>query len=243
MMQDNESRESGLPVERATSHADLISAAQDGDMEDVRIFLEDPSTDVNKISEDDERKTALHCAAELGHIEVVGALLENPNVNVNQSDGKGRTPLDLAARKGHSEVVQLLLRNPNLLDVNRTDDLGFTPLYLAAWNGHSEVVQVLLGNPKVDVNSTNNLSNTTLMRACARGHVDIVRLLLEKVDLNLHAVNVSGKTAKILAKSDEIRALLDMEIENRQRGAVSVLRGMWWPRVCTDLFQNISKYI
>eukprot|EP01083_Nonionella_stella_P050190 133587_1 len=131
MMQDNESRENGLPVERATSHADIISAAQDGDMEDVRIFLEDPSTDVNKISEDDERKTALHCAAELGHIKVVGAILVNPNVNVNQNNFLGQTSLHLACAEGHSEVIQIMLENPNV-EMNKTDDNGMTPLHLSA---------------------------------------------------------------------------------------------------------------
>eukprot|EP01083_Nonionella_stella_P050189 133586_1 len=107
MMQDQEARGSDLPVERATTHADMISAALYGDIEDVRIFLKDPSTDVNKVFEND-RMTALHWAAKLGDIEVVGALLEDPNVNVNQIEIMCNTPLTCAAENGHSDVVQIL---------------------------------------------------------------------------------------------------------------------------------------
>ena len=52
------------------------------------------------------KSTPLHLAAEQGHREVVGLLLEG-GADPNKADKDGRTPL---LRTNHNDVVQLILQ-------------------------------------------------------------------------------------------------------------------------------------
>lgn len=91
--------------------------------------------------QNNDNETALHCAAQYGHMEVVKVLLEELT-DPTMRNNKFETPLDLAALYGRLEVVKMLLNaHPNLLSCNTKKH---TPLHLAARNGHKAVVQVLL---------------------------------------------------------------------------------------------------
>uniref|UniRef100_H3B2A3 Ankyrin repeat and sterile alpha motif domain containing 1A n=1 Tax=Latimeria chalumnae TaxID=7897 RepID=H3B2A3_LATCH len=95
-----------------------------------------------------DNETALHCAAQYGHVDVVKVLLEELT-DPTMRNNKFETPLDLAALYGRLEVVKMLLNaHPNLLSCNTKKH---TPLHLAARNGHKAVVQVLL-DAGMDIN-------------------------------------------------------------------------------------------
>jgi ankyrin repeat protein len=88
-------------------------------------------------------KTALYCAAEHGHVDIILPLLERgASVNAVQKDRF--SPLHAAARNGHEKVVKVLLDSGALVEAETKN--GGTALYIAAEHGHEKVVNVLLGS-------------------------------------------------------------------------------------------------
>ncbi|XP_014441655.1 ankyrin repeat and SAM domain-containing protein 1A isoform X4 [Tupaia chinensis] len=159
----------------------LHLAAWKGDAQIVRLLIhQGPShTRVNEQNNDNE--TALHCAAQYGHTEVVKVLLEELT-DPTMRNNKFETPLDLAALYGRLEVVKLLLNaHPNLLSCNTKKH---TPLHLAARNGHKAVVQVLL-DAGMDSNYQTEMGSA-LHEAALFGKTDVVQILLAAgIDVNI----------------------------------------------------------
>ncbi|GAA6089108.1 ankyrin repeat and SAM domain-containing protein 1A-like isoform X1, partial [Tachysurus ichikawai] len=143
-----------------------------------------------------DNETALHCAAQYGHSDVVRVLLEeltDPTMRNNRFE----TPLDLAAHYGRLEVVKLLLcAHPNLLNTH-THTLTHTPLHLAARNGHLPVVEVLLG-AGMDINYQTE-KGSALHEAALFGKTEVVQKLLNAgIDVNI--VDSKNRTALDIVK-------------------------------------------
>ncbi|XP_059573249.1 ankyrin repeat and SAM domain-containing protein 1A isoform X13 [Alligator mississippiensis] len=159
----------------------LHLAAWKGDAEIVKLLIhQGPShTKVNEQNNDNE--TALHCAAQYGHTEVVKVLLEELT-DPTMRNNKFETPLDLAALYGRLEVVKMLLNaHPNLLSCNTKKH---TPLHLAARNGHKAVVRVLL-DAGMDSNYQTE-KGSALHEAALFGKTDVVQILLATgIDVNI----------------------------------------------------------
>lgn len=115
-----------------------IVAAKAGDLAAVRGWLRLDPTAVS--SEDDLDQTALHEAAEKGHVEMVQVLLA-ANAPLEAMNDVGNRTLHDAARVGHVEVVRLLVAARARINVQ-----GYrceTPLQKAQERGNHEVVEVL----------------------------------------------------------------------------------------------------
>uniref|UniRef100_A0A7M4F854 Ankyrin repeat and sterile alpha motif domain containing 1A n=1 Tax=Crocodylus porosus TaxID=8502 RepID=A0A7M4F854_CROPO len=132
-------------------------------------------------AKNNDNETALHCAAQYGHTEVVKVLLEELT-DPTMRNNKFETPLDLAALYGRLEVVKMLLNaHPNLLSCNTKKH---TPLHLAARNGHKAVVRVLL-DAGMDSNYQTE-KGSALHEAALFGKTDVVQILLATgIDVNI----------------------------------------------------------
>jgi hypothetical protein len=84
----------------------------------------------------------LMAAAKEGDVETVRRLVNEYDLDVNQSDQYGRTALHFAALRGHEGVARLLLELG--ADVNQSDQYGRTALDFAAFQGHEGVARLLL---------------------------------------------------------------------------------------------------
>ena len=133
-----------LPLYWATKH---------GNVPAVRACLES-GMDVNE-ELNEEKRTALHVAAQCGHAALVKPLIEaGADVNKHASPHffhferrvathkKNVTPLFDAADKGHTHVVMELIKAG--ADVNQANSEGATPLYHAAQKGHEGIVVALI---------------------------------------------------------------------------------------------------
>ncbi|KAK7824949.1 hypothetical protein U0070_014155 [Myodes glareolus] len=215
-----------LQYEASTNVADnkgyfpIHLAAWRGDVEIVKILIHHGPSHSRVNEQNNENETALHCAAQYGHSEVVAVLLEeltDPTIR----NSKLETPLDLAALYGRLRVVKMIITaHPNLMSCNTRKH---TPLHLAARNGHKAVVQVLL-EAGMDV-SCQTEKGSALHEAALFGKVDVVRVLLETgIDANIK--DSLGRTVLDILKehpsqkSLQIATLLQDYLEGVGRTAV-----------------------
>ncbi|XP_057613543.1 ankyrin repeat and sterile alpha motif domain-containing protein 1B isoform X2 [Chionomys nivalis] len=215
-----------LQYEASTNVADnkgyfpIHLAAWRGDVEIVKLLIHHGPSHSRVNEQNNENETALHCAAQYGHSEVVAVLLEeltDPTIR----NSKLETPLDLAALYGRLRVVKMIITaHPNLMSCNTRKH---TPLHLAARNGHKAVVQVLL-EAGMDV-SCQTEKGSALHEAALFGKVDVVRVLLETgIDANIK--DSLGRTVLDILKehpsqkSLQIATLLQDYSEGAGRSAV-----------------------
>ncbi|XP_049839690.1 poly [ADP-ribose] polymerase tankyrase-1-like isoform X8 [Schistocerca gregaria] len=116
----------------------LIEAAKVGAVTDVQTLL---AAGADLEVRDSDGYTALHWAAERGHVDVATCLLEG-GAEVDATNDSRITPLHRAAQSGHAAVVRLLAASSARTDARNR--WGWTPLHWAAMRGHAEAAAALL---------------------------------------------------------------------------------------------------
>ncbi|XP_057715614.1 ankyrin repeat domain-containing protein 50 [Corythoichthys intestinalis] len=107
----------------------------------TRLLLE-KGADVN--CQDEDGRTALSHACELGHLDVVKILVQF-NADPDISDVWGNSALMYAAFSGHSQVLEFLVRAFKRLGMrlDRINNAGHTAIEVADFFGHNQCVQIL----------------------------------------------------------------------------------------------------
>ncbi len=110
---------------------------------DKKVF-HDLTADVNHRGLD--QWTALHFAANEGHLDVIKELLKHEELELEPMSSINRTPLHLAAIRGYTNIVRFLLENskPGTVDKNVKDFDENTPLHYASEYGHFECIIYLV---------------------------------------------------------------------------------------------------
>ena len=124
-------------------------------------------------------QTALHCAAQQGHADIVRVFLAQPQfTQINaKTDVTEETALHEAASFGHVAVTELLLRDPRCR--HQRSRHGRTALHLAALSGHVDVVGAFLQEcPTGLVSRPCARGHTALHCAVDKGHCEVTRLLM-----------------------------------------------------------------
>jgi ankyrin repeat protein len=211
--------------------AEIHEAAELGDLEKVRAYLEKDPKQIN--ATDSKGRTVLgraqrsgkkelvefllekgatediFAAAIVGHTDKVAAFLKQDPKLINARDSGGKTALHWAALYGQTKVMELLLAEK--ADVNSLDEDGFTPLHWAATFNQSEAVKLLLAN-KANMNlKVPKYGWTALRLAVIHGHMATAEALLNagadpnlKDDENIPLLN----QAVIRGKKEMVELLL-----------------------------------
>ncbi|XP_078082761.1 histone-lysine N-methyltransferase EHMT1-like isoform X7 [Mustelus asterias] len=173
----------------------LYISAKQGEMQKVLLMLVD-GIDPNFRAEHQNKRTPLHAAAEIGHVEICHMLVQ-AGANLDTCDDDQRTPLMEAAENNQLETVKYLLKAGALAD--HKDVEGSTCLHLAAKKGHYDVVVHLLSTGLIDVSCQEE--NICLHWAAFSGCVDIAEIFLNaKSDLT--AVNMHGDSPLHIASRE-----------------------------------------
>ena len=159
-------------------HSHLREAARTGDTGAVSRLLEEVA-DVNYEPKNmTESKSALMLAAESGHIDIVGILLDK-GADPNAANGcpDGWTALMYAACRGHENVVSKLIEHKARVDFRAEG--GKNALLIAAEDGHADIVTALL-KAGADASAKHSVSNlSALMLAVMGGHAKAVTALID----------------------------------------------------------------
>jgi ankyrin repeat protein len=140
--------------------------------------------------------TALHVAAQAGHLDVVNMVIE-AGADVTIKDEEGRTALLLAIKGNYGEVASALVKagaDPNTPYID-DDDVEHNLLFDAIMVENVDFAKLMI-EKGADLYYQDEKKVTTLLQASHRGLTDIVKALLDK-----HAE--SGKKGFIDDASDE----------------------------------------
>ena len=172
-----------------TPNPRLLDAAKKGEIKTIRTLLALEETKVNAC--DSEGMTALHFAANNGHIKIVKFLIAN-GAEVNAENNYGATPIALAARECHVDVAKALLLHAekNEAIITRNNNMA---LFYAVQNRHTKMVELLLERgananaqtreilleTRVNANMQNEYDESTpIIFAVQNGHTEMVQLLI-----------------------------------------------------------------
>uniref|UniRef100_A0A8C8M5H7 Euchromatic histone-lysine N-methyltransferase 2 n=1 Tax=Oncorhynchus tshawytscha TaxID=74940 RepID=A0A8C8M5H7_ONCTS len=127
-------------------------------------------------AESQNRRCALHVAAQRGLLEVCYMLVQ-AGAKLDVQDKSMRTPLLEAIVNNHVEVTRYLVQSGAC--VYHTED-GYTGLHHAAKLGSLDIVTLLLETGQVDINAQDSGGWTSIIWAAEHKHINVIRALLNR---------------------------------------------------------------
>jgi len=188
------------PYSQAQLDMQIVKYAKKGDMDKLKQCIE---RGANLDARDKALRTAVSCAAFQGHVEILNFLIKE-GAHPNLPDKLGNTPLIRAIRGDHPDIVRIL--SPKV-DLDQSGNMGQTATYCAAANGRANILQVLIeSGARIDV--VDNQGNTPAHAAAKYGRQQCI-LVLTQNGADFNVKNNQDKTPLDMAKSDEMKALLE----------------------------------
>ncbi|KAL8713738.1 MAG: hypothetical protein Q9220_002264 [cf. Caloplaca sp. 1 TL-2023] len=170
----------------------LFEAVVSNHVEVVAILLKDPNLKVNNRHPQNAERSPLMFAARDNSGEILGELLGDVRIDVNQKDLYGVTALTIAVKANHLLSVECLLGHASI-EIDTVDETGSTALIHAVKRGFGDIVDRLLESG-ADPARKDQEGGNALLRAIDNGQTSIVQRLLEYHDANTLIAKSGGNT-------------------------------------------------
>ncbi|XP_030826408.1 LOW QUALITY PROTEIN: histone-lysine N-methyltransferase EHMT2-like, partial [Camarhynchus parvulus] len=190
----------------------LYLSVKQGELGRVILMLLD-NLDPNFQSDAQSKRSALHAAAQKGHLEICHLLLQ-AGANINAVDKQRRTPLMEAVANDQLETARYLLQRGGCAYSQEED--GSTCLHHAAKNGNLEMVELLLSTGQVDVNAQDSGGWTPIIWAAEHKHIEVIRRLLTRgadVTLTDNEENICLHWASFTGSAEIAEVLLNAQCD------------------------------
>ncbi|XWS65471.1 hypothetical protein CRYUN_Cryun05aG0115600 [Craigia yunnanensis] len=163
----------------------LHRLVSEGDVSGVRGFLAKASSGNSGSSitsllkaQNADGQTALHLACRRGSAELVEAILEYTEANVDVLDKDGDPPLVFALAAGSPECVLALIRRGADVQSRLREGFGPSVAHVCAYHGQPDCMRELL-LAGADPNAVDDEGESVLHRAVAKKYTDCALVLLE----------------------------------------------------------------
>ena len=174
------------PMTIIASAEQIVEAAKNGNIKNVKTILANDPSKLNAIDED--KYTALHWACMRAQWDVAEYLIEK-GADLNVVGGDGGTPINWAVHHDNVEIIKLMIDKGAKLNIQ--NQWGMTELHTAIWRGCIHVVEYLLdhgSDPKIRTNE----GWTAMHYAYRSGHDNIIAMLKER-DLSTNVQDNQGR--------------------------------------------------
>ena len=167
-----------------------------GSVDILKELLKQKDTDYN--IQDNDGKTAVFIAAELGHIEYLRELFKlKEKVNVNITDNTGQSPLIKTLKFFKFESAKFLIEEAPGLNVNALSGLSLktTALILATKSLNKDMIPIaklLINHKDIDPNVIDDLGETALTVAVKKNNFEVVRELVRNKKTQINLANLNG---------------------------------------------------
>lgn len=205
----------GMQVLKEGGVGDLTVACANTGQVEMLEQLRDAGADVVQSQDSINKSTALHCAANCGHVRMFSWLM-SCNADIEASDSWGK-PIHYAAYRGHIEVLSVLMAAKAEIDGGRAAVASEDAPLLAAW-GKKGITEALMrcGDQPGDVNAIEAVRPMKPVRPVIPGTVaagvedvpSVLQLLQWRTPLHLAAAQGrSVVTATLLASQADPNAV------------------------------------
>ncbi|KAL6926037.1 hypothetical protein ACO0SA_000647 [Hanseniaspora valbyensis] len=169
-----------------------------------------PGYNINAISTDASKTTALHWAAKYGYTYIIKELIAN-GADYHLSDSQNLNLLHLTTLSSNILTVIYVLLNFPDIDINAQDNDGRTAMMWSCYQGDNLTVATFLKLADNDNELSLNVKDKTgfncLHWAIVKGNVDVLSMVIKKIDSSIKSylfeeveMNGAKKNCFIIAK-------------------------------------------
>uniref|UniRef100_A0A1J3C6K6 E3 ubiquitin-protein ligase KEG n=1 Tax=Noccaea caerulescens TaxID=107243 RepID=A0A1J3C6K6_NOCCA len=176
----------------------LHRAVLEGDVEGVRNILAKAASGSSVRflleAQNSDGQSALHLACRRGSVELVEAILEHGEANVDIVDKDGDPPLVFALAAGSPQCVHVLIKKGANVRSRLREGSGPSVAHVCSYHGQPDCMRELLV-AGADPNAVDGEGETVLHRAVAKKHTDCAVVILENGGSRSMAIsNAKGLT-------------------------------------------------